>query len=176
MTRSIGIIMNGVTGRMGLNQHLRRSIHAIIQQGGVRTSDATTLTKTRLLLLTRPELKQLMRTRPLVAEAAITFLAKKLRATSQQLAEIALSSVEARLARFLLDRASLISPPDAQPTAVLSLGMKQAELGLLIGASRQATSKALGKLARSGAVKWLGSSTERLECNTRLLETFIERA
>ena len=39
MTRSIGIIMNGVTGRMGLNQHLRRSIHAIIQQGGVRTSD-----------------------------------------------------------------------------------------------------------------------------------------
>ena len=27
--------MNGVTGRMGLNQHLRRSIHAIRQQGGV---------------------------------------------------------------------------------------------------------------------------------------------
>ncbi len=33
---SIGIILNGVTGRMGLNQHLRRSIHAIMQQGGVR--------------------------------------------------------------------------------------------------------------------------------------------
>jgi len=33
---SVGIIMNGVTGRMGLNQHLRRSIWAIIQQGGVR--------------------------------------------------------------------------------------------------------------------------------------------
>ena len=31
----VGIIMNGVTGRMGLNQHLRRSIYAIIQQGGV---------------------------------------------------------------------------------------------------------------------------------------------
>lgn len=31
----VGIIMNGVTGRMGLNQHLRRSIWAIIQQGGV---------------------------------------------------------------------------------------------------------------------------------------------
>ncbi len=27
--------MNGVTGRMGLNQHLRRSIHAIMKQGGV---------------------------------------------------------------------------------------------------------------------------------------------
>jgi len=31
----IGIIMNGVTGRMGLNQHLVRSIVAIRQQGGV---------------------------------------------------------------------------------------------------------------------------------------------
>src|ERR1039457_7291412 len=32
----VGIIMNGVTGRMGLNQHLRRSIYAIMQQGGVK--------------------------------------------------------------------------------------------------------------------------------------------
>ena len=30
----IGIIMNGVTGRMGTNQHLLRSIKAIIDQGG----------------------------------------------------------------------------------------------------------------------------------------------
>jgi len=35
----IGIIMNGVTGRMGTNQHLIRSIKAIIDQGGVRLSD-----------------------------------------------------------------------------------------------------------------------------------------
>ena len=32
---TIGIIMNGVTGRMGTNQHLIRSIAAIIDQGGV---------------------------------------------------------------------------------------------------------------------------------------------
>ena len=36
---NVGIIMNGVTGRMGLNQHLRRSIHAIMQQGGVEVSE-----------------------------------------------------------------------------------------------------------------------------------------
>jgi predicted dehydrogenase len=39
MIHNIGIIMNGVTGRMGLNQHLARSIHAIMQQGGVKISD-----------------------------------------------------------------------------------------------------------------------------------------
>jgi predicted dehydrogenase len=33
--RRLGIIMNGVTGRMGMNQHLIRSILAIRQQGGV---------------------------------------------------------------------------------------------------------------------------------------------
>jgi predicted dehydrogenase len=32
----LGIIMNGVTGRMGMNQHLVRSIMAIRAQGGVR--------------------------------------------------------------------------------------------------------------------------------------------
>ena len=31
----LGIIMNGVTGRMGMNQHLIRSILAIRAQGGV---------------------------------------------------------------------------------------------------------------------------------------------
>ena len=34
-TRRLGIVMYGVTGRMGLNQHLARSIVAIRQQGGV---------------------------------------------------------------------------------------------------------------------------------------------
>jgi len=34
-TQRIGVIMNGVTGRMGLNQHLVRSILAIREQGGV---------------------------------------------------------------------------------------------------------------------------------------------
>lgn len=39
--RSIGIIMNGVTGRMGTNQHLGRSIAAIRKQGGLELRDKT---------------------------------------------------------------------------------------------------------------------------------------
>jgi predicted dehydrogenase len=38
-TERLGIIMNGVTGRMGMNQHLVRSICAIRAQGGVRLGD-----------------------------------------------------------------------------------------------------------------------------------------
>lgn len=40
---TIGIIMNGVTGRMGTNQHLLRSIAAIIKQGGVKISEEETI-------------------------------------------------------------------------------------------------------------------------------------
>lgn len=40
-SRRLGIVMHGVTGRMGLNQHLVRSILAIRAQGGVLLSDGT---------------------------------------------------------------------------------------------------------------------------------------
>jgi len=41
--RKIGIVMNGVTGRMGTNQHLQRSILAIVREGGIRVSDGLVL-------------------------------------------------------------------------------------------------------------------------------------
>ena len=41
--KRIGIIMNGVTGRMGTNQHLVRSILEIRRQGGVALRDGTRL-------------------------------------------------------------------------------------------------------------------------------------
>lgn len=43
MEHKIGIIMNGVTGRMGTNQHLMRSIVAIIKQGGVKLANGDTI-------------------------------------------------------------------------------------------------------------------------------------
>jgi predicted dehydrogenase len=39
--RSIGIIMNGVSGRMGYRQHLLRSILAIREQGGILLADGS---------------------------------------------------------------------------------------------------------------------------------------
>jgi predicted dehydrogenase len=48
--RKIGIIMNGVTGRMGANQHLGRSIAAIRKQGGIQLSDQSTALPDPVLL------------------------------------------------------------------------------------------------------------------------------
>jgi predicted dehydrogenase len=43
MEKKIGIIMNGVTGRMGTRQHLERSIVAIRNQGGLELPDGSRL-------------------------------------------------------------------------------------------------------------------------------------
>jgi len=48
--RRIGIIMHGVTGRMGMNQHLMRSILAIRNQGGVALEDGKRLMPEPLLV------------------------------------------------------------------------------------------------------------------------------
>jgi predicted dehydrogenase len=47
---SIGIVMNGVTGRMGTNQHLIRSILAIRGQGGVRLANGDMLVPDPILV------------------------------------------------------------------------------------------------------------------------------
>src|SRR3981081_3388564 len=49
-TRRVGIIMNGVTGRMGTNQHLIRSILAIREQGGTKVSDDLTVIPAPILV------------------------------------------------------------------------------------------------------------------------------
>jgi predicted dehydrogenase len=48
--RRIGIIMHGVTGRMGMNQHLIRSILAIRDRGGVALADGSHLVPDPLLV------------------------------------------------------------------------------------------------------------------------------
>jgi predicted dehydrogenase len=48
--RRIGIIMHGVTGRMGMNQHLIRSVLAIRDQGGLALADGSRLVPDPLLV------------------------------------------------------------------------------------------------------------------------------
>ncbi len=56
----VGIIMNGVTGRMGKNQHLLRSILAIREQGGVRVGESEVIMPDPILVGRNPDkLKEL---------------------------------------------------------------------------------------------------------------------
>src|SRR3990167_9477980 len=53
--KRIGIIMHGVTGRMGMNQHLVRSILEIRRQGGVALKGGTRLMPDPILIGRNPE-------------------------------------------------------------------------------------------------------------------------
>jgi predicted dehydrogenase len=48
--RRVGIVMNGVTGRMGLRQHLERSVLAIRDAGGVPAADGTRIVPEPILV------------------------------------------------------------------------------------------------------------------------------
>jgi predicted dehydrogenase len=52
---TIGIIMNGVTGRMGTNQHLARSVVAIREQGGIPLGDGDAIWPEPILVGRSPE-------------------------------------------------------------------------------------------------------------------------
>src|SRR5688500_701591 len=54
--RSMGIVLNGVTGRMGYRQHLVRSLLAIREQGGLATASGDRIWP-ELVLVGRSETK-----------------------------------------------------------------------------------------------------------------------
>ncbi len=53
----VGIIMNGVTGRMGTNQHLVRSICGIRKEGGIKIGDGSEIIMPEPVLIGRNEAK-----------------------------------------------------------------------------------------------------------------------
>ncbi|MBR9997322.1 MAG: Gfo/Idh/MocA family oxidoreductase [Cyclobacteriaceae bacterium] len=52
---NLGIILNGVTGRMGTNQHLMRSVLEIIRQGGVKLPDGRMIIPKPVLVGRNPD-------------------------------------------------------------------------------------------------------------------------
>ena len=70
-THEVGIIMNGVTGRMGTNQHLLRSICAIIEQGGVKLSDSEYIMPKPLLVGRNPHKLEALSQRSGIADWSI---------------------------------------------------------------------------------------------------------
>jgi predicted dehydrogenase len=66
-THKLGIVMNGVTGRMGTNQHLMRSIVAIIKHGGVKLSETEVIMPDPILVGRNP-----VKLEKLAAQAGVT--------------------------------------------------------------------------------------------------------
>jgi CRP/FNR family cyclic AMP-dependent transcriptional regulator len=124
-----------------------------VLDGGMRTADATAVTKVQALTLSKTALMKLIEANPVVREAVIRFLCNRIREADQQLEGIALYPIEARLARFFLTAARQKAGPDAEGSVVVDLPISQSELGLLIGASRPKVNAALALLEDQGAIE-----------------------
>ena len=137
--------------------------------GGSRSASATALTDVGMMLLTTPKFQRLIDDQPALARAAINLLCARLRDVSNHLEDIALFSVEARLARFLLHELSMRGTGTTPVMSRLVLGMSQSELALLLGASRPKVNSALIALEEAGAIKRIG---QNMECDPGSLTAF----
>ena len=120
--------------------------------GGSRTADATAVGRVRALTLSHAALHRLIATTPGVAEGIIKFLCGRLREADQQLENVALHSIEVRLARYLLSVARGKDPAGKVAQVKVDLAMSQGELALLLGATRPKVNAALASLEASGAI------------------------
>ena len=143
-----------------------------VLDGGVRTADATALTKVSAYRLERADFHRLWSTRPLVIERLIAFLCRRLRETSYQLESIALHPLHVRLARFFLVAIGNRTPPPGKRIPV-ELDMSQSEIALLLGASRPKINEALGTLEKSEAI---GRTIDRIFCDPAKLSEIAHQA
>lgn len=123
-----------------------------VLDGGVRTADATAVTKVAAQTLSKGALARLIEQRTIVREAVIKFLCKRVREADHQLEGIALYPIEVRLARFFLATARQKGGADVSGQIVIDLPISQSELALLIGASRPKVNAALALLEDGGAI------------------------
>jgi CRP/FNR family transcriptional regulator, cyclic AMP receptor protein len=142
-----------------------------VLDGGPRSAEATALTPATVFSLERNALRELWSQHSSILSAVISFLCRRIRDVSDRLEAIALYPLEVRLARFLLialgDRKA--APGRRVP---LDLGFTQAELALLLGASRPKINGALSALENAGAIR---RTSDRLFCDPEKLALIVQQ-
>ncbi len=144
-----------------------------VLDGGVRTADATAVSKVVAHSLSKSALMRLVETSTRVREAVVRFLCQRVREADQQLEGIALYPIEARLARFFLAAARQKPEAKSMKRVTLDMAISQSELALLIGASRPKVNAALALLQDSGAIE---RNDKTIICNIEELENLAGTA
>jgi CRP/FNR family cyclic AMP-dependent transcriptional regulator len=143
-----------------------------VLDGSPRSADATALSEVVAFALSRSDFNALVDRHGSLARAVIRFLCVRLREVSDHLEDIALLPIEARLARFFLNRLTQDGTRQPTGTARIMLGMSQTELALLLGASRPKVNAALMALAQAGAITRAG---EAFVCDAAVLSDIAQR-
>ncbi len=138
---------------------------------GPRTSSATAVTDVRLATMDRGALRDWINKRPEIAEQLLRVLARRLRRTNNNLADLIFTDVPGRVAKALLQLARQFGQQEGAHLRVTH-DLTQEELAQLVGASRETVNKALADFQHRDWLRLEGKSvvildTERLSRRAR---------
>ncbi len=119
---------------------------------GPRTATATAIAETQLIALGNEQLHAFLAAHPRVAATLLAALARRLRRTNENLADLVFTDVPGRVAKALLDLSSRFGRP-ADHGVLVAHDLTQEELAQLVGASRETVNKALADFAGRGWLK-----------------------
>ncbi len=126
-----------------------------ILDGRPRSATVLAIEESRMLMLTRESIMDLIRARPEIALALLAEMSARLRRADEAIANLALVDVYGRVARYLLDQAKRDGKPVEGGTMLRSRPTQQ-HIASTIGTSRETVSRALGDLKRRGLVRTRG--------------------
>jgi CRP/FNR family cyclic AMP-dependent transcriptional regulator len=124
---------------------------------GPRASSATTITEVRVVSMDGDALRAWIADRPEIAEQLLRMLARRLRHTNNNVADLIFTDVPGRVAKQLLQLAQRFGRRDGGELRVTH-DLTQVELAQLVGASRETVNKALSDFAHRGWIQLEGKS------------------
>jgi CRP/FNR family cyclic AMP-dependent transcriptional regulator len=130
---------------------------------GPRTSSATTITEVRAVSMDRETVRAWIADRPEIAEKMLRVLARRLRRTNHDLADLIFTDVPGRVAKQLLRLAQRFGTQEGDALRVPH-DLTQEEIAQLVGASRETVNKALSDFAHRGWIRLEGKSVLICDC------------
>ena len=130
---------------------------------GPRTFSATTITEVRAVSMDRDALRAWIADRPEVAERLLRALARRLRRTNNNLADMIFTDVPGRVAKQLLLLAKRFGTREGDALRVTH-DLTQEEIAQLVGASRETVNNALADFAHRGWIELKVKSVLIYDC------------
>jgi CRP/FNR family cyclic AMP-dependent transcriptional regulator len=129
---------------------------------GPRTASAVALTDVKVARMRKEALRPWITDRPEISEQLLRVLARRLRRTRDQQADLIFTDVPGRVAKNLLHLAQRFAAREGN-TLRLTHDLTQEEIAQLVGASRETVNKALADFTARGWIRLEGKTVVLLD-------------
>ena len=129
---------------------------------GARSSTVAAIAPTRLVSLSHKDMMSFINQHPDMAITMLRELARRLRNTNEQMADLVFSDVPGRVAKALIDLANRFG--ERTPAGIhVAHDLTQEELAHLVGASRETVNKSLADFVSRGWIRLEGRAVLLIE-------------